>query len=40
MSRSKTRGICCLSCNQGLGKFRDDPALLEAAARYVRKEVR
>jgi len=33
------RGICCLSCNQGLGKFREDPDLLEAAARYLREGV-
>lgn len=35
----KVRGICCRSCNQGLGQFRDDPALLEAAARYLRQEM-
>ena len=33
------RGILCLSCNQALGKFREDPALLEAAARYLRQGV-
>jgi hypothetical protein len=33
------RGILCLSCNQALGHFRDDPALLEAAARYLRQGV-
>ncbi len=30
------RGILCLSCNQAIGKFRDDPDLLERAARYLR----
>jgi hypothetical protein len=33
------RGILCLSCNQALGHFRDDPALLEAAADYLRQGV-
>jgi len=33
------RGILCLSCNQALGKFREDPALLEKAARYLRQGV-
>jgi hypothetical protein len=30
------RGIVCLNCNQGLGKFGDDPAVLERAAAYLR----
>lgn len=31
----QVRGILCSNCNQGLGRFRDDPALLRAAIRYL-----
>lgn len=29
------RGVLCRTCNAGLGQFRDDPALMRAAARYI-----
>ena len=35
----RVRGILCPSCNHGLGKVHDDPALLGAAARYLREGV-
>ena len=29
------RGILCINCNTGLGKFKDDPELLEFARMYL-----
>ena len=33
----KVRGVLCHECNTGLGKFRDDPALMERAIAYLLK---
>lgn len=34
----KVRGLLCANCNNGLGRFKDDPGLLERAAQYLRRE--
>lgn len=31
------RGLLCVRCNPGLGYFKDDPALLRAAADYIER---
>lgn len=33
----KIRGLLCGPCNKGLGLFRDNPEILEAAAEYLRQ---
>lgn len=31
------RGLLCSSCNRGIGLLKDNPVLLEAAAKYIRE---
>lgn len=34
----KVRGLLCYSCNTGLGKFKDNPTLLQAAILYLKSK--
>lgn len=33
----KVRGLLCNPCNRAIGLLRDDPAIVDAAARYLRR---
>lgn len=35
-SSGKVRGLLCMACNMGLGKFKDDPARLLSAVSYLK----
>lgn len=35
--RKSVRGLLCWPCNRALQKFRDNPDLMESAAKYIRK---
>jgi len=39
-STQEVRGLLCTWCNLGLGKFQDNPELLEKAAQYLRRNTR
>lgn len=39
-STGNVRALLCFNCNGGLGQFRDDPAVLRAAADYVEEHRR
>jgi len=36
----KKRDLLCSACNTGIGSFRDNPKLLESAAKYLRRHGR
>lgn len=38
-SANRFRGLICDDCNFGLGLFKDDPDLLQSAARYLIRDI-
>jgi hypothetical protein len=38
-SDGKIRGVLCNNCNRGLGYFRDDPEIAQAAVEYLKKHI-
>lgn len=36
IAKSETKKCLCSACNLAIGKFQDNPDLLEAAAKYLR----
>ena len=36
----RVRGLLCINCNHGLGKFKDSPEILRRAAAYVDTDAR
>lgn len=38
--RLSIRGLLCYSCNKGLSYFKDNPSLLEQAAKYLKRGFR
>jgi len=35
----KARGLLCMNCNMGIGKFKDSPTLMREAALYIENHI-